>query len=63
MISEFKALSEEPWLVVRKKMYIIEDFLTNWHAKLEVLESNQLVSRMIQQILEYEVFSGIFVVI
>lgn len=53
--AEFKALSDEPWLVVRKKIYIIEEFLKKWHMNFENLESNPLVSRITQEILKYEV--------
>lgn len=54
-ISEFRSLGEEPWLVVRKKIFTIEEFLNKWQTKLDELEPNQLVSRISQEILKYEV--------
>lgn len=55
LFSEFRALGEEPWLVVRKKIYIIEEFFKKWHTNLEGIEPNELISRITQEILNYEV--------
>lgn len=56
-ILEFKKLGEEPWIVFRKKIYIIEDFLKKWHTKINEIEPSELISRISQEILKYEVIA------
>ncbi|XP_074038391.1 dynein cytoplasmic heavy chain beethoven [Leptinotarsa decemlineata] len=52
--SEFDELRNEPWIVFRKKIYKLEDFLKKWQEKLEITENTQLVTRLLQEIHRYE---------
>lgn len=53
-ISELEKYSNEEWIVFRKKIFQLEDFLANWKIKLESKDS-PIAIKMAQEIQKYEV--------
>lgn len=52
-----ETLSQEEWIVFRKKIYRFEDFLLLWQNKLkDQKEHNDLEMKILQEIHKYEVF-------
>lgn len=47
-------LSNEEWIVFRKKSYRLEEFLQDWQIKLKKIESTPLVTRLLQEIHKYQ---------
>ncbi|XP_017783105.1 PREDICTED: cytoplasmic dynein 2 heavy chain 1 [Nicrophorus vespilloides] len=52
--SKLESLSNEEWIVFRKKTYKFEDFLTEWQSKLESQENTALVTRILQEIHKFQ---------
>lgn len=50
-----EVLSKEEWIVFRKKMYRLDDFLMQWKEKLQNATNSPLASRILQEIHKYEV--------
>lgn len=48
-------LSNEEWIVFRKKSYRLEEFLHEWQTKLKKTENTPLVTRLLQEIHKYQV--------
>lgn len=48
-------LSNEEWIVFRKKMYRLDEFLLFWKEKLQNETNSALASRILQEIHKYEV--------
>ncbi|XP_056634261.1 cytoplasmic dynein 2 heavy chain 1 [Diorhabda sublineata] len=53
--SEFEGIINEPWIVFRKKIYKLEDFLKNWREKLTQREASVVTTRILQEIHKYEI--------
>lgn len=51
-------LNNEEWIVFRKKMYRLDEFLLNWKEKLQNEPTSPLASKILQEIHKYEV--GVF---
>lgn len=53
--SELEKLSAEEWIVFRKKIYHLDEFLLKWKTRLQNAENTPLTTRMMQEIHKYEV--------
>lgn len=53
--NELEALYNEEWIVFRKKIYRLDDFLLHWKEKLQNDTNSPLASRILQEIHKYEV--------
>lgn len=54
-LTELEILSKEEWIVFRKKSFRLEEFLTNWQAKLEKNPSSEMSTRILREIQQYQV--------
>ncbi|XP_060532310.1 cytoplasmic dynein 2 heavy chain 1 isoform X2 [Cylas formicarius] len=52
--SEFNKLSSEYWIVLRKKIHLLDDFLQTWETKLIERESSNFVAPLLEEIHKYK---------
>uniref|UniRef100_A0A6P7FU93 Cytoplasmic dynein 2 heavy chain 1 n=1 Tax=Diabrotica virgifera virgifera TaxID=50390 RepID=A0A6P7FU93_DIAVI len=50
----FQELSNASWIVFRKKIFKLEDFLKEWREKLSNMDNSSLITRILQEIHKYE---------
>lgn len=55
MVLELDVLSKEEWIVFRKKGYRFEEFLQDWQIKLEKTENTTVITKLLQEIIKYQV--------
>lgn len=54
--NELELITNEDWIVFRKKLYKFDDFLSNWQTKLKNISiGNDLQTKMLQEIQKFEV--------
>ncbi|KAJ8913453.1 hypothetical protein NQ315_013832 [Exocentrus adspersus] len=51
---ELEDITNEFWIVSRRKLYILEDFLKLWHKKLNEIEMTPLVTRILHEVHQYQ---------
>lgn len=50
-----EALGNEEWIVFRKKIYRLDEFLLQWKERLQHETNSPLAARMLQETLKYQV--------